>query len=354
MARIQMLDPDDLQKYHLPIGLLGFINQLANFYVLLSFTCARRPLWPWRPIQHQGYSTFICCVVMILVIGFDADSISHLDHWELITSVVGNMVLLISFIGIALGGCHSQTSQVAAAGPQANAVESPQSIGLNERRETGYSRDLERCDIVLDDKGNTLDISKSGSSESKILGVPENPANRTSTKDVDAMGSLSTSTTIREEPTELPPPRKAPDTDTGAALYMLIFNMPGTILVFVGLVGHLARDLPADWRGISQLRSIVITFSIFLVGTVLCIIASALRAVMREEEASDELVPKKSHTWKDSVFLGSIILSFFVVSFDKWLLAALTGDINGTKHILSGGGLPLVYMILTKLPALAL
>lgn len=370
MAGIQL---DDIRKYHLPIGALGLLNQFLNLYVLLSFTCARRPLWPWHPIRHRRYSNGLCTITMILVLGFDFNSISHLHRWELTTSVVGNMILLLSYIGVALGGLNSQLDKEAAAGagagagaglgpgPQVNTVEveTPHIVVADADADQRnppppYSQDPERCDAALDDAKNQA--PRPAVSESDVVGVPENPANRTATKAVDGMGSLSTSTTIREEPPASRPVQKPSnaDTDTGAALYMLLAVLPWTIIVFVGLVGHLCRDLPADWHGVSHVRSIVITFSFCLIFTVLGMAASALRAIRREEEADVEVGQKKRYTWKDSVFLGSIVLSFFVVSFDKWLVAALVGDIGGTKHILSDGALPLVYMIVTKLPALAL
>jgi hypothetical protein len=144
------------------------------------------------------------------------------------------------------------------------------------------------------------------------------------------------------------------DKDEGAALYYLISNFPGAVLVFTGLVGQLAHNLPAGWADKGPIPPTIIAFSLLMVATVLFTLFWLLRIRAKKLPSDTESVAKKRSKYINCLLLCAVVLSFFVVSFDQWILAALGEDGTGTKHILSDGGLPLAYMIVTKLPALAL
>ncbi|KAI0451868.1 hypothetical protein F5B21DRAFT_516404 [Xylaria acuta] len=299
-------------------------------YTYLVFITGCRPLWLGRLIQHTSYSTTLCCVVMIFVLGFDSTSSSRLGRWELITSDIGNLAFFLSYLLIA--------ALSADLGPRADADGTSQTATVHEDQPPpSYSEDPEKGEMMK-------------------IGALEYLVNQMPSKEVEVMESFPSPMTAQEGVANLPPVRARTRTQSQAetrALY-LIFNMPGSILIFTGRVGQLAHNLPADWVHIGQIRSTIITFSILLVVTVLDTLVRLLR-LMREPAPSDkELILRKGNNYSDCVLQCGIVLSFFIVSFDKWLLAALAGDITGAKHILSDGGLPLVYMLITKLPALAL
>ena len=370
MGRIQPSISDDVVNYHLPIGLLGFVNQIVNIYVYLSVTCGRRPLQPTRTIRHSRYTTRLCCIIIVFILGFDSLSMSHLDRWELTTTVAGNLVLFISFIGVALGGlwhCESKQAE-AGSGPQIGADEASSTTTTmhEDLPPPPYSEDLESGHTVIDDKTQASNLVPPYVSSQEIVGATENPSNKPPSREADMTDSLSISTTLKEDTTEphttqtqaqsdIQAQAKAQkETDTGAALYMLISNMPGTIPLFAGLAGHLAHNLPADWADSDQIQTIVFAHSILLGATVLGMAVWLLRLACGRPRTDEEVALQSKLGWKDCIFHCSMIFSFFIVSFNNWLLAGLVDDITGAKHLLSYHCLPLVYMLVTKLPALAI
>ncbi|KAI8948478.1 hypothetical protein F4801DRAFT_556635 [Xylaria longipes] len=367
---------DDLQHYYLPIGVLGLVNQVVNLYIYLVFIAGRRPLWPCRAIQRRGYSAILCCVVMTFVLGFDSASSSRLERWELITSVVGNLVLFLSYLVIAaLSVGHSQAKQAKAEpGPQADADGTSQTATAYEEPPPSYSEDPERGEASIDDKTQASNLGLSYTPDHEFIEAPEYPVNQMPSKENELMESSSTPLMAQEDLTNPPPVQTQAQTqtrsqaltkalalalaqkepDTSATSYYLIFNIQGSILVLTGLVGQLAHNLPADWVHMGQIRSIIIAFSMLLAATAVGTLVR-LHRLMRGQAWSDKgLVLLKSNNYSYCLLQGAIALSFIIVSFDKWLLAALANDITGTRHILSDAGLPLVYMVITKLPALAL
>ena len=347
MAKSPLPVAADLRNYHLPIGGLGFLNQLIHFYVLILIICGQRPLSPWRPIQHPKYTTWLCCILMICIVAFDCDSLSHLHNWQHITSVVGNMILFLSFVGVTLGALH-QPKPNGVTGPQADAV------AVDERQEPHHSEDLEKCATLTEEPTTSPDTPNNWPLDADVVGVPENPANRTTVKQTPVVDTMSTSTTIRDDlPTPTPNPNKSEsDLDNSALIFMVAFKGPPIIIIFAGIVGQLTQNLPSDWRHSHQIRSIVIAFSVLLGGTVLITVASNLISLMSSWRKTGE---PKNRKWKDTVLLCIIFLSFFMVAFDKFLLAALAHDVSGARHIVSHGRVPLAYMIVTNvIPALAL
>ncbi|KAI1738736.1 hypothetical protein F4680DRAFT_166354 [Xylaria scruposa] len=336
--------PDDLYHYYLPIATLGLSNQIANAYVYIVLVTGRRPLMPSRSIQHTNYSITLCCGVIIFTLCVDSARISRLDRWELMISVVGNLVLFLSYLVIARSSSDDKhTMQVKAdPGPQANADGTSRTALVHENPDRG--------EMVIDDKTQASTLGVPCILDHKVVGAPESPVTQIQSEGAETQIHARSQT----ESTALVQTKKA--TETGATLHYFIFNMPGLIFVLTGLVSRPTHNLPEDWVHGGQIHSIIIiTVSILLAATVLGTLMQLFRFMREQVPSNKEFMLKKGHNYSDCVLQCSAALAFFIVSFDKCFPAALAGDItDNTWQILGDENLPLVYMLITKLPALAL
>ncbi|KAI0205602.1 hypothetical protein F4808DRAFT_409661 [Astrocystis sublimbata] len=370
---------DDIKHYYLPIGVLGLINQLANAYIYIVLITRHRPLWPGRRIHHQGYSAALSFVTMVFVLGFDSTSASRLSQWELIASVVGNLILFLSFIGMTAA---SVSDNEANATP-VKAVPSLPSEADNTLRDVTvhedqppppppYSKDdPNKVETTICDEPRASSRRIPCAPKDEASAPLDDPISTMHAKDADALGALCGHAAVQDDvhdpssviqaftPNDaetLAKVRASKASDTKVILFYLIFNVPGLVLVFAGLVGQLAHNLPAGWESHpSHIRDIVIAFNVLLAATLLSTSVWCYR--MRQDKATlnnTESKETKRFGRVDCFMFSVIALDFCIVSFDQWLLAALADDITGARHILSDGGMPLVYALITKLPVLAL
>ncbi|KAI0513089.1 hypothetical protein F5B22DRAFT_271526 [Xylaria bambusicola] len=361
---------DDLQHYYLPIGVLGLVNQVVNIYIYSQFLMGNCPLWPRRELQHKSYNKLLCIGAMVFVVAYDSTSLSRLHRWELIVSVVGNLIIFLNFIiMVCFSGSskHREAMRAKAASDPRTDAETPTPQG--DEPPPPYSKDPEKGDAIVSDPAQTSELGNEHIPDQEI-GCPEYPAPETSGAETRPAGSSSTPEEAEKGVTSSLPTQIQADTkaevsaiaslqsagqiDLGGFIFYLVFQIPGTALLLTGLVGQLTLILPDAWASIDHIRPIIIIFGIFIATTLLVTLFYIVR-LNRQPASSDEVsIAKRKGDYLDHLLKGVLFFNFFLVSFDEWLLAALGNDITGAKHILSDGGLPLVYLFLSKLPALAL
>ncbi|KAI0105051.1 hypothetical protein GGR51DRAFT_572092 [Nemania sp. FL0031] len=281
---------------------------------------------------------------MLSVLGHGIASLSRLRRWELIVGVVGNLTILMGYILTATRLARPSIEDYDAA--QANidsrqqgdaAVDSETPTLQGDEPPPPYSKDPEagvtidpECPAyskVVKDKTKNCQIYH----RAKIFGI----------KVFGATGQLLVVFLRWLLFNKNPPPRQAEtETETESPIAMDIvycFGIPGVALVLAGVVGQLKYSLLVGWSQIDGIYPIIIVLSpfppfIFLL-TFIYTVCFPMEDCFRE---------------------GSIAFTFLLVLFDKFFIAALVDDMVGTKHILDDGGLTLSYIILSKLPALAL
>ncbi|KAI0968916.1 hypothetical protein F4678DRAFT_441944 [Xylaria arbuscula] len=360
---MQSSTPVSLHHYYLPIGALGLANQFINIYIYTQFLLGNRPLLPSRKLRFKHYNTFLCCAVAAIVLGFDIASLHRLQRWELITSVVANLLIFMNNLAMVLGAMivvydELKKAEEAVSGHVDADTSSEMTTLHGDEPPPPYSKDPEIGDMVTNDQEQASSHEINCTSDRGVE-LPDYPTNGESSTQAQVAESSSTLVEKKKEVTSSPTAQSQAETKdkvelniSGFVVFM-VFQLPGAALLFATLVGLLGQYLPVGWSTIDHIRPIIIIQGIFIVVTILATIVSLVNVRRLPAPSKGEQMTRKRSQYLGRLFMGGIGLNFCLVMFDKLILAALAGDIGGAKHILSDGGLPLVYMILTKLPALA-
>ncbi|KAI1309580.1 hypothetical protein F5Y03DRAFT_65853 [Xylaria venustula] len=363
---------DNLQHYYLPIGVLGLANQFINIYIYCQCLLGNRPLLPSRKLRLKGYNTFLCCAIVVFILGFDIASLRRLHRWELIASVVANLIISLNNLAMVIAAMrlvHDELKKAedavsGHAGADADGTSSETTTLHGDEPPPPYSKDPEIGDAVTNDQrkvpSHQAPSHEINCTSDRGVGLPEHPTSGESRTQTQATESSSTLAEKKKEATDFPTAQSQAETkekielSTSGFVFFVVFQLPGAALLFASLVSQLTHHLPAGWSTIDHIRPIIIIQGIFVVGTALATIAGLVRVRRAPAPSCGGSTARKRSQYLGCLFMGGAGLNFCLIMFDKLVLAALAGDIGGAKHILSDGGLPLVYMILTKLPALAL
>ena len=102
------LDEDDKKlqdvydEYDLPYGILGAISHVIQMYMLGCHFFGRRPLMPWKHLEHHLINICATIAMAIVTVTVSALSVSRVQgSRELVTLLVMNMVF-----GIVLDAVH--------------------------------------------------------------------------------------------------------------------------------------------------------------------------------------------------------------------------------------------------------
>ncbi|KAJ3580133.1 hypothetical protein NPX13_g439 [Xylaria arbuscula] len=353
---------DDLKHHYLPIGALGLINQLANIYVYYQILLKNRPLWPTRKLQYNSYNKLLCCAALLVVLGFDITSLSRLRRWELIVNVVGDLAIftqaiILEAVSIDLGYKPPRKGMTVSNRQGDSTINSETSTLHGDQPPPPYSKDPEKGDATIDYEGEVSSANKECIPDREAV-ESKYGTDKSSSTGLEMIGSsLTRAETCTETKIETTTTEKVePDTGINVAgfVFYLVFQIPAAILVSTGIVAQLAQSLPAAWTQVDHMKPIIIVFILFIAVTVVTTCVCIVRLGRRPRPSDAGTIAKSKPGYMDYILMGHAVLSFFIVSFDKWILAALAEDLIGTKHILDASHLAIPYIVLSKLPALAL
>lgn len=165
-----------------------------------------------------------------------------------------------------------------------------------------YSKDPKKGETTVNGEAQPSDLRKEYITDRSVRD-PECPSDDRLAAGIETIASSSTPKMAEDETTDACSVRSKADAnsqsteiamvqpdvelDIGGFICHSIFDIPGAALVSTGLIGQLARSLPAGWTEIAHVRPIIIVFSIFITATVFATFVCVIR-LLRGPTPSDE------------------------------------------------------------------